>query len=157
AAVRGGGQGVGDIGQCGVEQAGRPGGAVVMGGGERREGQVLAGPEPGQHRSAAGGCPHPDRRVCPPPGPRSLPPRGGVPSRHLPVAAGRTNSCQKLLCSAADPPMTATAHVPVAVTSEVARGGGRRGTAVPPGSRAAEPQPAASTVPASSRHTSLVR
>ena len=52
---------------------------------------------------------------------------GGVASRHLPVAAGRTNSCQKLLCSAADPPMTATAQVPVVVTSEVDRDGGCTG------------------------------
>ena len=46
---------------------------------------------------------------------------GGVARRHLLAPAGRTNSCQKLLCPAAGPPITATAHVPVAVTREVAR------------------------------------
>ena len=33
--------------------------------------------------------------------------------------ARRTKSCQKLLCDAAEPPMTAIAQVPWAVVSEV--------------------------------------
>jgi hypothetical protein len=82
---------------------------------------------------------------------------GGVARRHLPVAVGRTNSCQKLLCSAADPPMTATAHVPVAVTSVVARDGGCAGLAGALACRDADPQPAASADAASSRNASLVR
>ena len=52
---------------------------------------------------------------------------GGVASRQVLVPAGRTNSCQKSLWLAAEPPITVTAHVPVAVASEVARDGGGRG------------------------------
>ena len=74
---------------------------------------------------------------------------GGVASRQLPDPVGRTNSCQKLLWLAAEPPSTATAQVPDVVTSEVARDGGVAWwgwAAVWP---AALPQPAASSAPAS--------
>ena len=47
---------------------------------------------------------------------------GGVTRDQRLAPAGRTNSCQKLSAEAAEPPMTATAQVPCAVTSEVASG-----------------------------------
>src|SRR5580658_1714553 len=46
----------------------------------------------------------------------------GVTSDQRVAPVGRRKSCQKLLYEAADPPMTATAHVPCAVTSEVDNG-----------------------------------
>ena len=46
----------------------------------------------------------------------------GVTSDQRLAPAGRTNSCQKLLSEAADPPMTAIAQVPCAVTSDVLSG-----------------------------------
>ena len=58
-----------------------------MGGGERGIGQVLAGPEGGHYRSHAGPA------ITRPP---LLATPGGAARRHLPVAVGRTNSCQKL-------------------------------------------------------------
>ena len=70
---------------------------------------------------------------------------GGVARRQVLVPAGRTNSCQKLLWLAAEPPITATAHVPVAVASEVARDGGAAGLAGAAVWLAALPHPAASS------------
>ena len=64
--------------------------------------------------------------VPPAPPAATRPPLSATPSgvtrdqRLAPV--GRMNSCQKLFSDAADPPMTATAQVPCAVTSEVASG-----------------------------------
>src|SRR5258708_11197853 len=46
---------------------------------------------------------------------------GGVISFHRVLPAGRMDSCQKLLCRAADPPITAPAPVPAAVTTEVSQ------------------------------------
>ena len=46
----------------------------------------------------------------------------GVTSDQRLAPAGRTKSCQKLLCEAAEPPITAMAQVPCAVTSEVLSG-----------------------------------
>ena len=76
---------------------------------------------------------------------------GGVASRQVLVPSGRTNSCQKLLWLAAEPPITATAHVPVAVASEVARDGGVADGAGAVACPAALPHPAASIAAASSR------
>jgi hypothetical protein len=45
-----------------------------------------------------------------------------VASDHWLAPAGRTKSCQKSFADAADPPMTAIAQVPCAVTSEVLSG-----------------------------------
>ena len=69
---------------------------------------------------------------------------GGVASRHLADRAGRTKSCQKLLSWAADPPSTATAHVPPGVTREVASpgGGGSGGAMRGRAWLVTEPQPA---------------
>src|ERR1700724_2083437 len=59
----------------------------------------------------------------PPASARTRPPLsgtpGGVTSFQPALPAGRTNSCQKLLCVAAEPPITTTAQVPAAVTMEV--------------------------------------
>src|SRR5580698_4966108 len=75
---------------------------------------------------------------------------GGVTSDHWLAPAGRTKSCQKLFSDAAGPPMTAIAHVPCAVTSEVLSGtatAGAPAVARPCGDPDAlgdpEPQPAA--------------
>ena len=113
-AGRGDGHRVGDVGQVGVEQARRPVLARVAAGGQRREGQRLAGPEPDQ------------QRVPPAPAAATRPPLSatpcGVTSDQRLAPAGRTNSCQKLFSDAAEPPMTATAQVPCGVTSEVVSG-----------------------------------
>ena len=54
--------------------------------------------------------------------PLSATPCGVTRAQRL-APAGRTKSCQKSSCAAAGPPMTATAQVPCAVTSEVLSGG----------------------------------
>jgi hypothetical protein len=66
---------------------------------------------------------------------------------------GRMNSCQKLFYWAADPPITATAQVPAAVTRAVfSDGAGGAGWVVGPrDGGAALPQPAASTAPVRAR------
>src|SRR5215469_5172356 len=81
---------------------------------------------------------------------------GGVISRHLAVPAGRANSCQKLLWLAADPPISATAQVPVAVTREVASDALGAGLAAAPVWCVAVPQPAV-TAAAASTDTTLAR
>src|SRR5260221_9255577 len=48
---------------------------------------------------------------------------GGGTTFHRVLPAWRMNSCQKLFCRAADPPLTTTAHLPAAG----ARGGSRGG------------------------------
>src|SRR5208282_6073311 len=75
---------------------------------------------------------------------------GGVTSDHWLAAGGRTKSCQKLFPDAADPPMTAIAQVPCAVTSEVLSGTAAADALAvplddpdPPGFCAPDPQPAA--------------
>jgi hypothetical protein len=63
----------------------------------------------------------------PPSGAATRPPLlatpGGVTSRHAWVPAGRVNSCQKSLCWAAGPPITATAQVPPGAATDVASDG----------------------------------
>src|SRR5258708_6213597 len=81
---------------------------------------------------------------------------GGVTRRQLALPAGRANSCQKLLCWAAGPPMTVTAHVPPAVSTAVARDGGAGAADGALACRAAEPQPL-SSAPASSRRETALR
>src|SRR5580658_8590557 len=53
--------------------------------------------------------------------PLSATPSGVTRDQRL-APAGRTNTCQKLFAEAAEPPMTVTAQVPCAVTSEVDSG-----------------------------------
>src|SRR5215472_17147236 len=73
---------------------------------------------------------------------------GGVTSFHRALPDGRTNSCQKLLCAAAEPPIITTAQVPASVCREVARNAAPAGGAHRAGPSAAgrpEPQPVART------------
>ena len=55
-------------------------------------------------------------RAGPPSAATAIPPLlatpSGVASFQAPAWPGRTNTCQKLLCPAADPPMTSTAQLP---------------------------------------------
>jgi hypothetical protein len=69
---------------------------------------------------------------------------GGVTSDQRLAPAGRTNSCQKSFCEAADPPMTAIAQVPCAVTSEVFSDTVTAGGAATVTRAGCVPQPAAS-------------
>jgi hypothetical protein len=66
----------------------------------------------------------------------------GVTRDHVLAAAGRTKSCQKLSSDAADPPITAMAQVPCAVTSEVLSGAVTVGGAVAATLAVCVPQPA---------------
>ncbi len=64
----------------------------------------------------------------PPPAPATTRPPlsatpGGVASRQRVAPAGRTNSCQKLLCCAAEPPISTTAQPASLTANDVASGG----------------------------------
>ena len=71
---------------------------------------------------------------------------GGVTSDQRLAPARRTKSCQKLLSEAADPPMTAIAQVPCAVTSEVLSGTVTAGGLASATLTVCVPQPAARPV-----------
>ncbi len=140
------GERIGDIGQVGVEQAGRPVLARVGARRQRREGQVLAGPEPDQHGvRAAPAATSPPLSATP----------GGVTRDQRLAPDGRTKSCQKLLCDGGRPAQHRDG--PGALRGDQ-RGGQRRGTAVGRGAvtgAVCVPQPAAR--PAQSRPARPVR
>ena len=70
----------------------------------------------------------------------------GVASRHRAAPAGRTNSSQKLSCSAAGPPISTIARpAPAELVKDVASGGAAGIGAGPGFAAALVPQPAAST------------
>ena len=81
----------------------------------------------------------------------------GVTSDQRLAPAGRTKSCQKLLCEAAEPPITAMAQVPCAVTSEVPSGTVTAGGAGLVTAARCDPQAASRPAQATARPTQTPR
>ena len=88
--------------------------------------------------------------------PLSATPCGVTRAQRL-APAGRTKSCQKSSCAAAGPPMTATAQVPCAVTSEVLSGRAAGGGPVLVTLAGCDPQAAIRPAQASASGTSPAR